>query len=82
MILGGKELDFYKWEGDLQELLQAVREKLNTVAEVSAQERRSHFLLLDIQQSGSRSLGRHCGRISTLWRRWVLRSGGFTSFTA
>lgn len=33
MILGGAELEFYKWEGDLQELLQGVRDKLNDVAE-------------------------------------------------
>lgn len=36
MILDGLELEFYKWEGDLQELLQSVREKLNSVAEVSS----------------------------------------------
>lgn len=33
-ILNGKELNFYKWEGDLSQLLQNVRDKLNKVAEV------------------------------------------------
>lgn len=33
-ILNGKELEFYKWEGELSQLLQNVREKLNRVAEV------------------------------------------------
>ncbi|KAJ0954714.1 putative Heme oxygenase (biliverdin-producing) [Helianthus annuus] len=32
-ILNGKELQFYKWDGDLSQLLQNVREKLNKVAE-------------------------------------------------
>ncbi|KAI3801854.1 hypothetical protein L1987_29971 [Smallanthus sonchifolius] len=32
-ILNGKELEFYKWDGDLSHLLQNVREKLNRVAE-------------------------------------------------
>ncbi|KAF5804354.1 putative Heme oxygenase (biliverdin-producing) [Helianthus annuus] len=32
-ILNGKELEFYKWDGDLSQLLQNVREKLNKVAE-------------------------------------------------
>ncbi|KAI3811175.1 hypothetical protein L1987_20893 [Smallanthus sonchifolius] len=32
-ILSGKELEFYKWDGDLSHLLQNVREKLNRVAE-------------------------------------------------
>lgn len=34
MILNGKELEFYKWDGDLKQLLQNVRDKLNIVAEV------------------------------------------------
>ena len=33
-ILNGKELEFYKWEGELSQLLQNVRDKLNRVAEV------------------------------------------------
>lgn len=33
-ILDNKELEFYKWDGNLKELLQNVREKLNKVAEV------------------------------------------------
>lgn len=35
MILEKKELEFYKWDGDLKQLLQNVRDKLNVVAEVS-----------------------------------------------
>ncbi|EOY31066.1 Plant heme oxygenase family protein isoform 3 [Theobroma cacao] len=33
-ILDNKELEFYKWDGDLSQLLQNVRDKLNKVAEV------------------------------------------------
>lgn len=33
-ILNKKELEFYKWNGDLTQLLQNVRDKLNRVAEV------------------------------------------------
>ncbi|KAG0487524.1 hypothetical protein HPP92_009619 [Vanilla planifolia] len=32
MILNGKELEFYKWEGNLRKLLQNVKEKINKVA--------------------------------------------------
>ena len=34
-ILNKKEMEFYKWNGDLSQLLQNVRDKLNKVAEVS-----------------------------------------------
>ena len=34
MIPDGKELEFYKWEGDLSQLLQNVRDNLNKVAKV------------------------------------------------
>jgi hypothetical protein len=34
-ILNKKELEFYKWEGSLSQLLQDVRAKLNQVASVS-----------------------------------------------
>lgn len=34
-ILNNKELEFYKWDGDLSQLLHNVRDKLNKVAEVS-----------------------------------------------
>lgn len=34
MLLDKKELEFYNWDGDLSQLLQNVREKLNKVAEV------------------------------------------------
>lgn len=33
-ILNGKELEFYKYEGELPQLLQNVRDKLNTLGEV------------------------------------------------
>nr|BAF02519.1 heme oxygenase [Adiantum capillus-veneris] len=32
-VLGGRELEFYKWDGDLKEILAAVKEKLNKVSE-------------------------------------------------
>ena len=34
MVLDGRELEFYKWDGELSELLTGVKEKLNQVAEV------------------------------------------------
>ena len=36
MILDKKDLEFYKWDGELSQLLQNVREKLNKVAEVNS----------------------------------------------
>ena len=33
-ILNKKELEFYKWDGNLRQLLQNVRDRLNLVAEV------------------------------------------------
>ncbi|RXH91744.1 hypothetical protein DVH24_020767 [Malus domestica] len=35
-LLEGRELGFYTWEGDVQELLKGVREKLNKLGEVNA----------------------------------------------
>lgn len=35
LILDGRELEFYKWDGELPQLLGAVKENLNKVAEVS-----------------------------------------------
>ncbi|KAI4316731.1 hypothetical protein L6164_024682 [Bauhinia variegata] len=32
-LLEGKELEFYRWEGDMQQLLKGVREKLNMLGE-------------------------------------------------
>ncbi|KAI0491662.1 hypothetical protein KFK09_025922 [Dendrobium nobile] len=43
-ILDGKELEFYKWEGDLRQLLQNVREKLNEVANDWSREEKNHCL--------------------------------------
>ncbi|KAM7509388.1 hypothetical protein LguiA_019841 [Lonicera macranthoides] len=43
-ILNRKELEFYKWDGDLSQLLQNVREKLNTVAESWTREEKNHCL--------------------------------------
>lgn len=43
-ILDKKELEFYKWEGDLSQLLQSVREKLNRVAENWSREEKDHCL--------------------------------------
>lgn len=44
MILDKKDLDFYKWDGELPELLQNVREKLNRVAESWTREEKNHCL--------------------------------------
>lgn len=35
MLLEGRELEFYKWEGDVAELIKDVREKLNMLGEVN-----------------------------------------------
>ncbi|KAH6829389.1 Plant heme oxygenase family protein [Perilla frutescens var. hirtella] len=43
-ILNGKELEFYKWDGDLSQLLQSVRDKLNRVAENWTREEKDHCL--------------------------------------
>uniref|UniRef100_A0A5B7AAG8 heme oxygenase (biliverdin-producing) n=1 Tax=Davidia involucrata TaxID=16924 RepID=A0A5B7AAG8_DAVIN len=43
-ILNNKELEFYKWNGDLSQLLQNVREKLNKVAESWNREEKNHCL--------------------------------------
>ncbi|XP_057967379.1 heme oxygenase 1, chloroplastic-like [Malania oleifera] len=43
-LLDKKELEFYKWDGDLSELLRNVREKLNRVAESWNREEKNHCL--------------------------------------
>ncbi|KAF7806383.1 heme oxygenase 1, chloroplastic [Senna tora] len=43
-ILNSKELEFYKWDGDLSQLLQNVRERLNKVAEGWSREEKNHCL--------------------------------------
>ncbi|PKA64676.1 Heme oxygenase 1, chloroplastic [Apostasia shenzhenica] len=43
-ILDGKQLEFYKWAGDLRQLLQNVREKLNKVANSWSREEKNHCL--------------------------------------
>ncbi|KAJ0960335.1 hypothetical protein J5N97_001853 [Dioscorea zingiberensis] len=43
-ILDNKELEFYKWEGNLSQLLQNVREKLNQVANSWSREEKNHCL--------------------------------------
>ncbi|PHT52317.1 Heme oxygenase 1, chloroplastic [Capsicum baccatum] len=43
-ILDKKELEFYKWDGDLSLLLQNVRDKLNKVAENWTREEKNHCL--------------------------------------
>lgn len=43
-ILNNKDLDFYKWDGDLSQLLQNVRDKLNKVAESWTREEKNHCL--------------------------------------
>lgn len=43
-ILEKKELEFYKWDGDLSELLQNVRDKINQVASGWSREEKNHCL--------------------------------------
>ncbi|CAI7829630.1 unnamed protein product [Closterium sp. NIES-54] len=44
MLLEGREMAFYQWEGELPDLLAAVREKLNEVAEDWTREQKDHCL--------------------------------------
>eukprot|EP00271_Cylindrocystis_brebissonii_P010478 TRINITY_DN26671_c0_g1_i1.p1 TRINITY_DN26671_c0_g1~~TRINITY_DN26671_c0_g1_i1.p1 ORF type:complete len:310 (+),score=70.08 TRINITY_DN26671_c0_g1_i1:143-1072(+) len=44
MILDGRELEFYKWDGDLQELLSSVKDKLNQVSADWTREEKEHCL--------------------------------------
>ena len=39
-----RDLSFYKWEGDVAVLLDAVRAKINTLAENWAEDQRKHCL--------------------------------------
>nr|AFK40999.1 unknown [Lotus japonicus] len=43
-LLNNKGLEFYKWDGDLSQLLQNVRDKLNKVAEQWTREEKNHCL--------------------------------------
>ncbi|KAG0590405.1 hypothetical protein M758_1G092800 [Ceratodon purpureus] len=43
-ILDGRELEFYKWDGELSELLGAVKVNLNKVAEEWTREQKDHCL--------------------------------------
>ncbi|KAI6681670.1 heme oxygenase 1, chloroplastic-like [Syzygium oleosum] len=43
-ILDNKELEFYKWDGELPQLLQNVRDKLNKVSESWTREEKNHCL--------------------------------------
>ncbi|MBA0574411.1 hypothetical protein Golob_001619 [Gossypium lobatum] len=43
-ILNNRELEFYKWDGDLSQLLQNVRDKLNKVAESWTRDEKNHCL--------------------------------------
>ena len=48
MILGGKTLDFYCWDGDLNAHMTAVKGSLNSVAEARARAARARPLPADI----------------------------------
>lgn len=44
MVLDKKELEFYKWDGDLSQLLQNAKDKINKVAESWSREEKNHCL--------------------------------------
>eukprot|EP00475_Leptophrys_vorax_P025116 TRINITY_DN3506_c0_g1_i1.p2 TRINITY_DN3506_c0_g1~~TRINITY_DN3506_c0_g1_i1.p2 ORF type:complete len:283 (+),score=19.83 TRINITY_DN3506_c0_g1_i1:122-970(+) len=44
MILDGREMAFYRWDGDLPEMLAAVKETINEVAEEWTREQKDHCL--------------------------------------
>lgn len=54
MILNGKELAFYKWDGDLKEMLAGVKDKLNKIAEGWTRVEKDHCLQ-ETKQSFSNS---------------------------
>lgn len=56
MILGGRELEFYKWDGELSELLDKVKLKINEVADHWSREEKDKCLQeteLSFKYSGS-----------------------------
>jgi len=44
MLLDGAELEFYKWDGELSDLLQGVKDSINEVAEEWTREQKDHCL--------------------------------------
>lgn len=44
MILEGAALEFYKWDGDVKQKLEAVREKLNDLADTWSREQKDRCL--------------------------------------
>ncbi|KAJ6747276.1 HEME OXYGENASE 1 CHLOROPLASTIC-RELATED [Salix koriyanagi] len=56
-LLEKKELEFYKWDGDLSQLLQNVRDKLNKVAESWTREEKDHCL--EETEKSFKHSGRH-----------------------
>ena len=44
LLLDGKELEFYKWDGDLQEMMAAVKASINAVAEDWDEAQKQHCL--------------------------------------
>lgn len=44
MLLGGKQLQFYQWDGDVSQLLDGVRASLNELAEGWTREQKDHCL--------------------------------------
>merc|ERR1719163_539645 len=56
MLLDGRTLDFYQWEGDLPEMMAAVKADINTLAEGWTEEQRQHCLdetMKSFQYSGA-----------------------------
>ncbi|THU49134.1 hypothetical protein C4D60_Mb06t06360 [Musa balbisiana] len=59
-ILDNKELEFYKWDGDLSQLLQNVRDKLNRVASSAKHGFSPELFVPHLLQSWSREEKDHC----------------------
>lgn len=56
MILGGRELEFYKWDGELSDLLDKVKLKINEVSDSWSREEKDKCLQeteLSFKYSGS-----------------------------
>ena len=44
MLLDSKQLNFYKWDGDVQVLLDSVRRKINELSEGWSEQQKEHCL--------------------------------------
>lgn len=61
MLFEGRELEINKWDGDAEELLRGVREKLNALGEVSLS-----YYIISFPRWGELDVWAHCQMIACL----------------